>query len=140
MQGFEALLVLAQCHQNCHLLVLGQRALRVELFSQSEASERVLRVVAVRRGNAEVGPQDGRPLVYLLGLLEIVMRISKLLLFQVDVSETPPGVVVQLVYTQGRLIVFFARLVVFIGDEFVTAERVRIREVVVQLDGASEEF
>ena len=66
--------------------------------------------------------------------------IGELLLLQCYVSEAPPCIIMGLVCFEGILIALLSILKVFVGDELVPAEGVRICEVLIQLNGSSEEF
>lgn len=68
------------------------------------------------------------------------MRLCEALLLQRNVAESPPGVIVRLVGLQRGLIALFTVLVVLVGNELVAAEGVRVGEVLVELDRASEEL
>jgi len=68
------------------------------------------------------------------------VRLSEALLLKRDVTEAPPGIVVRLVCLQCLLVALLTILIIFISDEFVAAESMRVGEVSIELDGASEEF
>ena len=97
-------------------------------------------LVAVRQSHAQIRPQHGAALVDVLRFLQVLVRLCEALLLQRDVAESPPGVIVRLVGLQRSLIALFTVLVVLVGNELVAAEGVRVGEVLVELDRASEEL
>ena len=110
------------------------------MFGALEALKGVDCLIAVGERHAEVGPEDGRSLVDLLRSLEVVVRLGEFLLLVRDVAQAPPRVVVRGVGLQRSLVALLAAVVVLVRHELVAAQSVRVREVLVQLDGAPEEL
>lgn len=61
-------------------------------------------------------------------------------LFERNVAETPPSVIMRLVSLEGSLVAFLTVVVVFICHKFMAAESVSVSEILVKLDGSSEKF
>jgi hypothetical protein len=74
-------------------------------------------LITVRESDAEVSPEDSRPLVDVLGLLEVVVGLREVLLLQRNISQTPPGVIMRLVSLERSLVALLSAVVVFICDE-----------------------
>ena len=68
------------------------------------------------------------------------MGLREPLLFDCDVAQAPPSVVVHLVNLECHLVAPHATLIVFVGDELVTLQRVGVCEILLQLESPLEEF
>lgn len=81
-----ALLVALKRLQNRSPLILGHRTVRVQLLGLLKAAQRLLNHVTVRLGDAKVGPEHGRALVNVSGVVKILVRFGELLLFYSDIA------------------------------------------------------
>ena len=70
-------------------------------------------------------------MIYVLGPLEVLMCFGELFLLVRNVAETPPSVVVGLICLQGSLIAFLSAIVIFIRNEFVSAQCMGVGEILI---------
>ena len=82
--------------------------------------------------------QNGRLLVDFYSLLEIHRRILIVLLFLINISESPPSVVVSLVAVDGFLVALSSLFKILIIDVLMTTQGVRVREIFVDLNRFAE--
>ena len=59
------------------------------------------------------------------------MSFLELFLFESDVTEAPPGIIMRLVSFESSLVISFALVVIFISNELVTAKSMSVGEILI---------
>ena len=114
LKHVQGVWILFQSHEDGPFLVFVQRVQRVNFFGPLEESKRLARSVAVVARHASVGPQRCQSAVDLSCVCKALLRIREVVLLVGYVSQTPPSVVVSLVYVKCHLEVVLRLFIVFV--------------------------
>lgn len=114
LEHVQGVWILFQSHEDGAFLVFVQRIQRVNFFGPLEESKCLAGSVAVVARHAAVGPQRCQSAVDLSRICKALLRIGEVILLVGYVSQTPPSVVVSLVYVQCHLEVVLRLFIVFV--------------------------
>ena len=139
-EHFQGIFILLQGHQHSGLLVLVQGVIGVHCLRILKTLERVIRLVTIMLGHAQVCPQHRALGVYLDRLVEVLLRLVEFLLLETNVPYAPPSVVVAFIGGQRLLVAALCLVEVLVSHELVSTQGVGVGEVVVELNGSVEEL